>query len=87
MNRLLKEMMDLYCKGAIKPISPVTVFSFEEILDAFVFLRGGNHLGKVVISNRTTEKVMVPVSIAPLIQHAALTDPGPSRSQRGSHKR
>jgi len=87
MTRLLKEMMDLYCKGAIKPISPVTVFPFEKIVDAFVFLRGGNHLGKVVISNRTTEKVMVPVSLALLIRHAALTNPGPSRSQRGSHKR
>jgi hypothetical protein len=87
MNRLLKEMMDLYCKGAIKPISPVTVFPFEDIVDAFVFLRGGNHLGKIVISNRTTEKVMVPVSLDPLLRHAVLTNPGPSRSQRGSHKR
>jgi hypothetical protein len=55
-------MMDLYGKGAIKPISPITVFPFEQIVDAFVFLRGGNHLGKVVISNLATEKVMIPVS-------------------------
>lgn len=60
--RLLAEMMDLYGKGAIKPISPITVFPFEQIVDAFLFLRGGKHLGKVVISNGSTAKVMLPVS-------------------------
>lgn len=56
-------MVDLYAKGAIKPISPITVFPFEEIVDAFVSLRGGNHIGKIVISNHTTEKVMIPVNL------------------------
>lgn len=60
--RLLAEMMDLHSKGAIKPISPTTIFPFEKIVDAFVFLRSGNHLGKVVISSRSTHNIKLPVS-------------------------
>jgi len=56
-------MMDLYSKGVIKPISPLTVFPFEKIVDSFVFLRGGSHLGKAVISNRVSmASIKVPVS-------------------------
>jgi len=64
-QRLLAEMMDLYSKGAIKPISPTTIFPFEQIVDAFVFFRGGNHQGKVVISSRSTHNIKLPVSSHP----------------------
>ncbi len=58
-------MMDLASKGHIKPIAPVTVFPFEDIVSAFIYMRGGNHLGKVVISNGTTSIANVPVGFTP----------------------
>ncbi|KAF4630892.1 hypothetical protein G7Y89_g7242 [Cudoniella acicularis] len=58
-GQLLAEMMDLATKGHIKPITPVTVFPFEDIVSAFRFLRGGSHVGKVVISNKATKGVHI----------------------------
>jgi hypothetical protein len=86
-NRLLAEMMDLHGKGAIKPIAPVTVFPFEDIVSAFVYLRGGNHLGKVVISNGTTANVKVPVSLTLSLNILALIDIGASRNKRSCLER
>lgn len=43
--------MDLTAKGHIKPIAPMRVFSFEDIVSALRYLRAGTHLGKVVVSN------------------------------------
>ena len=54
-------MMDLLQKGHIKPIAPIKVFSFEDIASAFRFMRGGNHIGKIVISNSQQHEIMVQV--------------------------
>lgn len=54
--------MDLFEKGHIKPISPVKLFSFEDIASAFYFMRGGSHIGKIVISNGSSNTIDVPVS-------------------------
>ncbi len=59
--------MDLASKGHIKPISPMTIFPFEDIVSAFRYMRGGNHVGKVVISNETTNNIKIPVSLVELI--------------------
>lgn len=59
---LISEMFDLVAKGHIKPISPMKVFPFEEIIEALRYLRAGTHLGKIVISNGPNAKVQVPVS-------------------------
>jgi hypothetical protein len=53
----LSELMDLVEKGHVKPISPITVFPFEDIVSAFRYLRGGTHIGKVVISNGTNSNI------------------------------
>jgi D-arabinose 1-dehydrogenase-like Zn-dependent alcohol dehydrogenase len=55
--------MDLVEKGHVKPISPMTVFPFEDIVSAFRFLRAGTHIGKVVISNGTNSHVELPVQL------------------------
>ena len=55
-------MMDLLQKGHIKPISPIKTFPFEDISSAFRFMRGGNHMGKIIITNGLNAKVDVPVS-------------------------
>jgi hypothetical protein len=36
-------------KGLIKPISPVTIYSAEEIQNAFRYMQKGKHIGKIVI--------------------------------------
>lgn len=66
-QELLVEMMDLAAKGHIKPIVPVTVFLFEDIVGAFLFMRGGNHLGKIVISSGPAASVNIPVSLTLLL--------------------
>jgi NADPH:quinone reductase-like Zn-dependent oxidoreductase len=62
-SRLLSELMALVDKGHVKPISPITVFPFEDIVSAFRYLRSGGHIGKVVISNGLTSSVEVPVKL------------------------
>lgn len=58
-------MMELVKRGQIKPIEPMTVFSFEDIQGAFRYMRGGAHSGKIIISNGTKEDFEVPVSLPP----------------------
>lgn len=60
-SRLLSELMDLVQKGHVKPISPINIFPFEEVVSALRFLRGGTHIGKVVISNGSETNIEVPV--------------------------
>ena len=57
-------MMDLAEKGHIQAIAPVKFCAFEDVLSAFLFMRGGNHIGKIVISsmNGFDDKTKVPVS-------------------------
>jgi len=54
-------MMDLVTKGHIKPITPVTIFSFDKIVEALRYLRAGTHLGKVVISNGPAAQIEITV--------------------------
>ena len=61
-NRLLKHMMRLMHDGHIQPISPQKVFPFEDIAGAFHYMRGANHIGKIVISNGSDNDIVVPVS-------------------------
>lgn len=62
-SRVLSEMMKLIKDGHVKPIFPVTVFPFEDIVSALRYIRAGNHIGKVVISNGSSNSTEVPVSI------------------------
>lgn len=55
-------MMDLMQNGHIKPIAPIKVFSFEDIVSAFRFMRGGSHVGKIVISNSQQHEIMIQVN-------------------------
>lgn len=62
MNRLLGQMFDLIAQKHIKPILPMKIFPFEDIPAAFRYMRGGNHIGKTVISNGPDADIHVPVS-------------------------
>ncbi|KAL6716017.1 hypothetical protein ACLMJK_006979 [Lecanora helva] len=63
--RLLTQLMGLVEKGHVKPISPIKTFAFEDIPSAFRFMRGANHIGKIVISNDSQNTIEVPVRPAP----------------------
>ncbi|KAH8703520.1 hypothetical protein BGW36DRAFT_393834 [Talaromyces proteolyticus] len=60
-SRLLRQTVELLTDGHIKPIRIDKIFSFAQIADAFRYMRGGKHIGKVVISDqdRSNIKVMV----------------------------
>ena len=64
-KRLLAQLMGLVEKGHVKPISPIKTFAFEDIPSAFRFMRGANHIGKIVISNAFQNVIKVPVRPAP----------------------
>lgn len=58
--------MGLIAQGHVKPIDPIKTFSFEDIPSAFRFMRGANHIGKIVISNTAAQgSIEVPVRPAP----------------------
>jgi NADPH:quinone reductase-like Zn-dependent oxidoreductase len=50
-NRLLSHIFKLVEEGHISPIHPRKIFSFSEVPDALCYMRGGNHIGKIVISD------------------------------------
>ncbi|KAJ5321623.1 polyketide synthase [Penicillium brevicompactum] len=58
---LLDEIFDLVNAGHVKPISPITTFSFGDIRSALAFIRSGRHMGKVVISDGEIPDVQVPI--------------------------
>ena len=64
-NRLLTQLMGLIERGHVKPISPIKTFAFEDVPSAFRFMRGANHIGKIVISNAGKKAIEVPVRPAP----------------------
>lgn len=64
-HRLLDQLMGLIEKGNVKPIDPIKTFPFEDIPSAFRFMRGANHIGKIVISNASQNVIKVPVRPAP----------------------
>ncbi len=55
-------MMGLMEEGHIRPISPIKVFLFQEVDSALRYMRAGNHIGKIVISNGSDANVVAPVS-------------------------
>ncbi|KAH8759973.1 hypothetical protein F5883DRAFT_681694, partial [Diaporthe sp. PMI_573] len=57
-GRLMELMLDLYSKGHLKPIHPVTVFDSTEVEDAFRYMQQGTHVGKVVVRMPESEQVV-----------------------------
>lgn len=58
------ELFALFESGHLKPITPMKVSPFEDLPAAFHYMRGGNHLGKIVISSGVDHKAEVPVCAA-----------------------
>ena len=62
---LLSQLFKLHADGHIKPISPVKVFPFGDIREAFRYMRGALHIGKIVISNEPASNM--PILTRPLV--------------------
>lgn len=52
----MKQMMDMILSHKVKPISPVKIFPYSDIPSAVRFMRGANHIGKIIISNGEEEQ-------------------------------
>ena len=57
---LIFRTFDLVANGHIKPIAPIKIYPFSEIVDAFRYMRGGSHVGKIVISDGLKRDIEVP---------------------------
>ncbi|KAK4222689.1 hypothetical protein QBC38DRAFT_489296 [Podospora fimiseda] len=65
-ERILQRIRQLLVLGQIKPITPMKVFSFNKIVDAMRYIRPGEHIGKIVVSDGEREEdIKVPVRQAP----------------------
>lgn len=64
-EKILQTVRSLLIAGSIKPISPRKVFPFNKILDAMRYMRSGEHIGKIVISDGDAQDVKVPIRRAP----------------------
>lgn len=62
-KRVLQTVRQLLVAGHISPISPMTIYSFSQIPDAIRYMRSGEHMGKIVISD--DEDIEVPIRAAP----------------------
>jgi hypothetical protein len=49
--RLLSQLFQLLEEGHLKPMNPIQTFPFDDIQSAFRYMRGANHIGKIVISS------------------------------------
>jgi len=61
----MERTFKLVLEGHLKPIHPITTYSFDQIPSSFAFMRSGRHIGKIVISNKDASNVQVPVRPPP----------------------
>ena len=47
--RLLELLLELYLRGEVKPITPITTFDAANIEEAFKYMQKGSHIGKIII--------------------------------------
>lgn len=60
------EVMDLFEKGSLKPVEPVTPYKISEMEDAFRFIQARKHRGKIVLTSEEDSMVKVKSVRAPL---------------------
>lgn len=64
-SRLLKQLMPLVEQKIVTPIRPIKTFSFDDIPGAFRYMRGANHMGKIVITHGSSKDTKVSARPAP----------------------
>ncbi|CAG8961993.1 hypothetical protein HYFRA_00014100 [Hymenoscyphus fraxineus] len=60
-GKLLEQGLDLYEKGGLKPLRPITYFDATQVEEAFRFMQRGEHMGKIVV------KMPIDKSILPAV--------------------
>ena len=60
-SRLFDEIFDLIEGGHIKPIHPIITYGFDAVPDALAYIRRGQHIGKIVITNGDKQDVQLPI--------------------------
>lgn len=58
-NRVMKEVISLFDQGAISAAVPFTTYPLNEIGKPFRLMQAGKHMGKIVVSVKSDELVMV----------------------------
>ena len=62
-RKALRQVMDLFARGDLTPVTPITSYSIADVEKAFRFMQSGNHIGKIVIN--ADHGCAVPVSFHP----------------------
>ncbi|OJZ89332.1 hypothetical protein ASPFODRAFT_204330 [Aspergillus luchuensis CBS 106.47] len=73
--QLMTKMFELLASGSIRPIEPGTVFPYRDIAGAIRYMRGGEHIGKIIISREAPDNdPNVPEQIVPAPTQLRLLD-------------
>ena len=62
--RLFEEIFRLLQDGHVKPIHPVRIFRFDEVIAALSHIRRGQHIGKIIVSHWGQDDVQLPIKPA-----------------------
>ena len=62
--RLLDEVFDMVEQRHVGPIHPVTTYGFDQVPTALAQIRRGQHIGKIVITDRGAADVPMPIKPA-----------------------
>lgn len=67
-SSLLREIVDLYKQGHIRPITPVKTFSANDVQQCFAYMQTGQHIGKLRLSlnpqNTSIQAICAPKTMA-----------------------
>jgi hypothetical protein len=58
---LLIRTCKLVNEGCLKPIHPLTVYSFSDMPSSFAYERAGQHIGKIAIADDKGSSIAVPI--------------------------
>ena len=58
-SKIFEEVMSFMCQGIIREVTPIKIYKFSEMEDAFRFMQAGKHAGKIVF--KASNEDLVPV--------------------------
>lgn len=58
-SKIFEEVMNLMRQGIIQVITPIKIYEYSQMEDAFRFMQAGKHVGKIVLKPRYEELVPV----------------------------
>lgn len=58
-SKIFEEVMSLMRQGIIRVVTPIKIYGYSQMEDAFRFMQAGKHVGKIVLKPRNEELVPV----------------------------